>query len=172
MKVNCQNKSICNHFDVRHFPTIKFFIDGHISNEEPGRDIPSILEYIQKLTTPSIIEIKSENEIKEFRSLYGENSFVVYYDGDKNTEWYRCIENIAEKKFKPYFYFGLYSDSSNVKIEDKSNEDIINKKTDGIDDKSEKKLKDITRDNIQKNSSQIVVNLLYILILYIIFNNI
>jgi hypothetical protein len=119
MKVNCQNKSICNHFDVRHYPTIKFFIEGHKSNEEPGRDIASILEFIQKLTTPAIIEIGSRNQVKDFRKLYGENSFVVYYDGDKNSEWFKCIDDIAEKKFKPYFYFGLINDGN-------SNENLKN----------------------------------------------
>ncbi len=109
MKVNCQNKSICNHFDVRHYPTIKMFIDGHQSNEDLGRDIASILEFIQKLTTPSIVEINSEIEIKEFRKQYGENSFMVYYDGEKNSEWFQCIENLAENKFKQNFYFGVFA---------------------------------------------------------------
>jgi hypothetical protein len=112
MKVNCQNKNICNHFDVKHYPTIKFFIEGHKSSEDPGREVSSILEFILKLTTPALIELHSEKEIKDFRSQYGENTFVVHYDGDKNSEFYKCIENLAEKKFKSHFYFGVYHDKS------------------------------------------------------------
>ena len=111
MKVNCQNKNICNHFDVKHYPTIKIFIEGHKSSEEPGRDIASILQFIQKQTSPAIIELQSEEELKNFRTSYGEDSFVVYYDGDKNSQWYNCIEQLAEKKFKPYFYFGIFHDT-------------------------------------------------------------
>ena len=112
MKVNCQNKNICNHFDVKHYPTIKIFIEGHKSSEEPGREIASLLEFILKSTTPAIIELHSENEIKDFKIQYGENSFVVNYDGNKNSDFYKCIENLAEKKFKQNFYFGLYDEKT------------------------------------------------------------
>ena len=117
MTVNCQNKSICNQFDVKHYPTIKFYIEGHKSSEEPGRDTASILEFIQKQTSPARIDLQSKEEVTNFRTLYGEDTFIVYYDGDKNSEWYKCIEQLAEKKFKPYFYFGLYVevDANNIR---------------------------------------------------------
>jgi protein disulfide-isomerase A1 len=113
MKVNCQNKNICNQFEVKHYPTIKIFIDGHKSSEEPGRDAASILQFIHKQTSPAIVELQSDEELKNFRNNYGEDTFVVYYDGDKNSELYKCIEQLAEKKFKPYFYFGIYHDEAN-----------------------------------------------------------
>ena len=113
MKVNCQNKNICNKFDVKQYPTVKIFINGHKSSEEPGRDAASILQFIHKQTSPAVIDLPSEENLKNFRNNYGEDTFVLYYDGDKTSELYKCIEQLAEKKFKPYFYFGLYQDETN-----------------------------------------------------------
>ncbi len=112
MKVNCQNKSICSRFNVKHYPTIIFFTEGTLSSEEPGRDVTSILEFIQKLTTPAIIHLDSLDDLNKFRNSFGHNSFVVYYDGDTKSEWYKCIEQLAEKKYRQYFYFGLFADKN------------------------------------------------------------
>ena len=67
-KVNCANKQICSHFDVNKFPTIKVFYRGKELDSEPGRDLISVLEYLDKLSTDSLIKLKDESEIAKLLS--------------------------------------------------------------------------------------------------------
>jgi hypothetical protein len=102
---------------------MKVFYKGKEMEEEPGRDVTSVLEYVDKLTTSPFIEINSnsEEEIHNFKSLYGENTFLVVYDS-KESDFFKCVENYAENKFKTTFYFGLipqdkYTQSESNKID-------------------------------------------------------
>ncbi len=107
-KVNCSNKSLCSYFGVKRYPTIKVFYQGKEIEDEPGRDLVSVLEYIDKLTSSSLIEIESHNEINNFGKLYGESSFVMVYD-KKDSDFYKCVNELAENYYKTIFYIGCIS---------------------------------------------------------------
>jgi hypothetical protein len=81
------------------------FYNGKELEEEPGRDLESVLEYIDKLSSPSIIEIENQSEIQNFGKLYGESSFIMVYD-DKNSEFYKCVSNLSENTYKTLFFIG------------------------------------------------------------------
>lgn len=105
-KVNCaKTKSICTHFGVQKYPTTKIFFNGIEIPEEPGREIESLLETVDKLNSKAIVEINSE---EKFRKLYGDISFLIVSDKSE-TKFLTCLEELAENKFKPYYYFGLIS---------------------------------------------------------------
>jgi hypothetical protein len=50
-----------------------------------------------------MIQINSEEELKNFNENHWESSFLMIYQ-DKNSEFYKCVENLAENKYKVLFY--------------------------------------------------------------------
>ncbi len=52
-----------------------------------------------------MVELKSEEELKNFKEDYGESSFLMIYE-NKNSDFYKCVEELAENKFKILFYVG------------------------------------------------------------------
>lgn len=106
-KVNCQNKELCKAFEVRKYPTIKVFYNGQELEEEPGREMSTLLEYISKLNHPSLIDLDKAEDIKLFREKYGESTFLALYDS-KNSMFHKCVNLIGESiKFKTLFYIGM-----------------------------------------------------------------
>jgi hypothetical protein len=85
---------------------MKVFVNGRELEDEPSRDIESLLELVDKLSTDSLIEINSRELINNFYKLYGESNFIAVYD-NKDSKFYECIKHLAENKFKSNFYFGV-----------------------------------------------------------------
>ena len=64
-----------------------------------------MLEFLIKLSTPSLIEINKSN-ISGFYSNYGYFSPIIEYKSNNNS-FYKCISNLAENNHKTNFYFGI-----------------------------------------------------------------
>jgi len=112
LQINCGNKDICDHFKVNKYPTIKIFIEGESNEEEPNRDLESILEYLTKLTSDPLIQINSKKDLENFRTNYGDMNFLVVLNKGENNEYekspfYKCIYDLANGQFKSMFYFGI-----------------------------------------------------------------
>ncbi len=78
------------------------------------------MEFVDKLANPSLVETKSQKEITNFKSNLGDGSFLLIYD-TKDSEFFKCVEELAENKYKLLFYVG-YADKNiynnyNPKIE-------------------------------------------------------
>ncbi len=101
-KINCQNKSVCNYFNINRYPTIKVYHKGKELEEEPGRDVEGLLQFVHKLSSPSMIQINSEEELKKFNENHLEGSYVMIYE-DANSEFYKCVKDLAENKYKVLF---------------------------------------------------------------------
>ncbi len=63
-----------------------------------------------------MVELKSDKELKNFKEDYGESSFLMIYE-NKNSDFYKCVEELAENKFKILFYVGAI-DAKNYKESD------------------------------------------------------
>ena len=74
-----------------------------------------LLEYLIKLSTSSFIEIDNKN-ISKFYLNYGYFSPVIEYKSN-DTQFYKCIIDLANNQYKTHFYFGMkkISDSNNTK---------------------------------------------------------
>jgi len=105
LKVNCANKEICNHYDIKKFPTTKVYLKGKLMASDPGRELEDILEYIDKLQSPNIKLLQSLVEANEFSANYGDVSFILF-DHNNDTDSYECLDKLAGDKFKSDFYFG------------------------------------------------------------------
>ena len=106
LSVNCTKKPlICNNLNITRYHTIKTYINKiELPYQAPLELIP-LLEFLIKLSTPSLIEINKSN-ISDFYLNYGYFSPIIEYKSTNNS-FYKCISNLAENDFKPNFYFGI-----------------------------------------------------------------
>lgn len=106
LKLNCTNyRDICKELGVNRFPTLNVFLKGEKAMVIPsGRDLESLLEYVDKINSPSITIIKSFKEIAKFSSNYGDVSFLLI--DNINTNLFKCFHSLADDSdYKPSFYF-------------------------------------------------------------------
>jgi thioredoxin-like negative regulator of GroEL len=110
LKVNCSKhkNDICDKFGVVNFPTLKVYLKGEETVHTPnGSDLESLLEYIDKINSPSLVQLKSNKELFNFSKNYGDVSFL-FIDNDDNSQIYKCFEIISENPlYKPVFYFAF-----------------------------------------------------------------
>jgi hypothetical protein len=88
---------------VSKYPTVKVFHKGKQLEDEPGRDVQSILEYLDKLNTPALIMLTSKEDLNKFYEMYGNSSPIILYKG--NSGILECIQKL-EENYKNLFYFG------------------------------------------------------------------
>ena len=111
LKIICEEPNdICQLFEKydKSFPIVKIYIKSaeiKTYNALLDFELPQLLELLLKYSTNSIIEIKDNNNIKDFYNKYGDFSPLVIYD-IQNTEFISCINMLAKKKYYQYFYFG------------------------------------------------------------------
>ncbi len=79
------------------------YYKGQLLKDEPGRTIESLLTYVDKLNKPAVIELNNQTEADDFVDL--SDSFLVVYE-DTKSDFYKCVEDIAEKKHKITLNFG------------------------------------------------------------------
>ena len=130
LSVNCTRKQlICKNYNITKLPTIKTYIDREELAYQPPFELIPLIEYLIKLSTPSFIEINNNknnnntfiDHIKnstsnynmsislnksEFYENFGYFSPLIEYNENK-TEFYNCIEDMANDKYKTIFYFGM-----------------------------------------------------------------
>jgi hypothetical protein len=130
LSVNCTRKQlICKNYNITKLPTIKTYVDRTELPYQPPFELIPLIEYLIKLSTPSFIEItnnKNNNsnfiehinngtsnynmsislDKSEFYENFGYFSPLIEYNENK-TEFYNCIEEMANDKYKTIFYFGM-----------------------------------------------------------------
>ena len=106
LSVNCTKRQlICHNLNITRYHTIKTYINKiELPYQAPLELIP-LLEFLIKLSTPSLIEINKSN-ISGFYSNYGYFSPIIEYKSINNS-FYKCISNLAENNHKTNFYFGI-----------------------------------------------------------------
>lgn len=146
LKINCDNKEICDEYNIEKYPTIKVYIKGNEFKREPVRELIPFLEYLDKIINNPIINITNDDE---FYKKYGTFSPIIEYN-EKNIEFISCILNLANNYFFYHFYFGLKKIEVNInkEVEEKIkfNFDGMNKEF--IWDNNCNKTKDFLNDNI------------------------
>ena len=110
IKVQCSDhKEVCEHFEVRKYPTIKVYIRGVEQSTEPNREKYQLIDFLYKISTSSYIKIESNEELSNFISNYGSLSFLFFDFESKESknELNQCIEEVTnESSIKPFYYFG------------------------------------------------------------------
>ena len=85
------------------------YYGGVLQQYEVPRQLESLLEYIDKLFSPDIIDLK-QDQINHFSNFYGEVSFLIISE-PQHPQFISCLHDIA-KDNKPYIYFGHLNASS------------------------------------------------------------
>ena len=124
LSVNCTKRQlICHNLNITRYHTIKTYINKiELPYQAPLELIP-LLEFLIKLSTPSLIEINKSN-ISGFYSNYGYFSPIIEYKSINNS-FYKCISNLAENNHKTNFYFGIKKISELNKTNNNSIEEKI-----------------------------------------------
>ena len=88
-------------YDVRGYPTLKFFINGIPINYEKERKTDAMLEFLKKKMEPSIQELKTVEEIKDKAELKGRRCILVS-DNSNDLANYEVTGKLVEE-FKFYY---------------------------------------------------------------------
>ena len=124
LMVNCFDekfRKLCIDNKVSRFPFTQIFLKGEESPFVPFHpDIESLLEFIDKINSPTIKELKKSKELTDFNKNYGDVSFLLIDEGGLNDfeinenikimkeMILECYEKVAEK-YKPIFHFAYMS---------------------------------------------------------------
>ena len=122
LKVQCsQPNDICQFFENndKSVPTLKIYInsvDQKEINLPTNFRLNQLLELLIKYSTNPIIEITSEDKLKDFYAKYGTFSPKVIYDKE-HSEFISCINMLSKKKYFKFFYFGILEKKKEQKEE-------------------------------------------------------
>lgn len=124
LKVDCSKfKDICSNYGIYSYPTMKVYIKGEETTQTPnGKELETLLEYVDKINSPNIIEIKNDKSIMKYSDDYGDNSFLLINNHDINDNLNICFKRLAESpQFKPLFYFftlqaNKFKNVNNIKL--------------------------------------------------------
>jgi thiol-disulfide isomerase/thioredoxin len=106
LKINCNHREICDPLGIDRFPTIKVYNKGKLLDVEPSRELVSLLEFIDKLSSNPLIPITNEYTKDNFYKDYGTFSPYVHYTNN-NSEFVECLNNLSRNEFLSTFYFGM-----------------------------------------------------------------
>ena len=115
LKIKCYEQSeLCNilstNIENKSIPSIKIYIKSHefktAQNIMNIFTISELLEFLYKLSSNPIIDIKNNNII-QFYENYTRYSPIIYYD-ESNTEFISCIKLLSNKKYFSKFFFGIF----------------------------------------------------------------
>jgi protein disulfide-isomerase A1 len=83
-------------YEVEGYPTLKLFVDGVPINYEGERTSDNILRFIRKKSQPALVELKSEEEIKEKIEIKGRHCILVS-DNPEDLKSYKSVARIQDK---------------------------------------------------------------------------
>ncbi|XP_060560502.1 protein disulfide-isomerase TMX3-like [Ruditapes philippinarum] len=100
--------SVSSKFDVRGFPTIKFFDGDKVHNFRGERTASDILEFVNKAKGPTVRRISSIGKFNEIRSDLSDGVFYMYVgDDDPSNDLFSKYSSIATDQVSlAYFYTG------------------------------------------------------------------
>ncbi|KAN0022040.1 hypothetical protein ACTFIU_004196 [Dictyostelium citrinum] len=65
-QVNCvDNQSVCSKYEIKGYPTIKYFSEGEIKDYRGSRDKNSFITYLDSMSKSPILNIESKEQLKE-----------------------------------------------------------------------------------------------------------
>ena len=117
LKIDCSKYSnICTFLGIQRYPKIKIYKNKQLLFIETPRELGPLLEFLRKLSSNPIIEVKSK---KEFFSKYGEFSPLIeilpkYKGKEEDSEFLTCIKKLANNEFIQNFYFGITESKDNI----------------------------------------------------------
>ncbi|MCO5570740.1 hypothetical protein L7F22_024468 [Adiantum nelumboides] len=114
-KLNAEKYTkIASRFDVRGYPTLKFFIHGYPVDYKGPRKAASLSSHLEKLASPEIKLLENEDELQNFLKL-ADDSFPFFIGFGtasslfsdvakefKNKAWFLVLESFTEKTMESF----------------------------------------------------------------------
>jgi hypothetical protein len=117
-KIDCtQHKPLCNQYNVKGFPTLKYSIDGEVYDYPAGRDEKSLLAFAKKMDSPPITTIQRFDEATLFSQQNTDNG-IAFLGTDKKrdgSKLYEIFSKVARKHQAAGFFLWLEQDPSDIK---------------------------------------------------------
>ena len=117
LKINCSKyPHICSYLGVQRYPTIRIYKKNELLYIEPPRDLVPLIKLLLKLSSNPLIKIESK---EEFIKKCGEFCPIIEVlpknkENEKESEFYECIKNLANKELIQTFYFGIIESKDNI----------------------------------------------------------
>jgi len=128
-KIDCTvEKELASRFEIRGFPTLKFFIKGNSAPVayEGGRTAPEIVQWLKKKTGPVSLPV---NSVEDAQKLINDNQVVVFYFGEEGSELQKAFL-AAAANFDDVAFAHSTEEAVRQKYEAENNAVIIFKKFD------------------------------------------
>ncbi|KAM9985740.1 hypothetical protein ACTFIZ_012392 [Dictyostelium cf. discoideum] len=85
-QVNCvDNQSVCSKYDIKGYPTIKYFSEGEIKDYRGSRDKNSFITYLDSMSKSPILNIESKEQLKE-KLKENKVSFIFISSGSETKD--------------------------------------------------------------------------------------
>jgi hypothetical protein len=100
-KVDCtRQKRVCNRYEIRGYPTLKYFLDGQVYDYLGNHDEESIIAFADRMTSPPITRVTTMEEAIELaKSRYDQGIAFVGTDQDvqsrEESKLYSIFETVA-----------------------------------------------------------------------------
>ena len=150
-----QEGELAEKFEVRGYPTIKFFRNGKPTEYSGGRSSEDILKWIKKKTGPAAKTLSTVDEAKEFKT--SANVVIVGLFSDLESAPAKTFLEVAAENDE--YPFGISSDSSVWSEFESTKEGVVLYKT--FDEGRNELEGEVTADSLKKfiagNSLPLVV---------------
>ncbi|EAL60756.1 hypothetical protein DDB_G0293378 [Dictyostelium discoideum AX4] len=85
-QVNCvDNQSVCSKYEIKGYPTIKYFSEGEIKDYRGSRDKNSFITYLDSMSKSPILNIESKEQLKE-KLKENKVSFIFISSGSETKD--------------------------------------------------------------------------------------
>jgi len=86
-------KKVAERFQIKGYPTLKFFINGNPVDYNGGRTEAEIVNWINKKTGSAFKELTEAESLEKF---INDNEVVVVFFGNKDSDAYKTVEKVAQ----------------------------------------------------------------------------
>lgn len=128
VKVDCTvEKEVASKFEIKGFPTLKFFIKGQSpTNYEGGRTKDELINWLKKRTGPPSVELKTVDAAEQ---TIGNNEVVAVLFTDAGSETYTTFVSVAQS-YEDLAFAHSFDEAVKQKYEAKGDTLVLFKKFD------------------------------------------